>query len=151
MSDRKFLYLPFLPQRLYASGDRVRWNEQGEVEYIDRVDGQLKLRGYRIEAFEVESAIKRVEGVGDAVVLLKQLEQSAVLVAFVCADTTEDKITVSLKASLPDYMLPNRIIFVESVPLTAVGKIDRQALLDIAIGARLSKHRLRLAHRSNKH
>lgn len=113
-------------QRLYRSGDRVRWNAQGQIEFIGRSDHQVKVRGHRIELGEVEVALLGCAGVVAAVV---KAEQDA-LWAFVELDGTRvAEVEAALAERLPGYLLPSGYEVVTQWPLTRSGKRDRQALV----------------------
>jgi amino acid adenylation domain-containing protein/non-ribosomal peptide synthase protein (TIGR01720 family) len=125
--------------RLYRTGDIVRWNDEGELEYLGRNDQQVKVRGYRIETGEIEAALFEREEVGQAVVLVREEEgRGKQLAAFVCpADGVAPdgkELREHLQARLPEYMVPASIAVLERMPLTPSGKIDRQALLKVKTG-----------------
>lgn len=113
--------------RLYRSGDRVRWLADGNLEYLGRVDQQVKLRGYRIELGEIEARLQAHADVGEAVVLLSDRR----LVGYVVSNRDDglgDELKAQLKDALPDYMVPSKILVLERFPLTPNGKVDRKAL-----------------------
>ncbi|MEW5925850.1 MAG: amino acid adenylation domain-containing protein [Gemmatimonadota bacterium] len=118
--------------RLYRSGDRVRWRAEGELEFLGRVDHQVKVRGFRIEPGEVEAALERHPAVREAVVGVRDDGGERRLVAYVvAADGAEagvGELRAWLRGSLPEYMLPSAVVALESLPLTPTGKIDRRAL-----------------------
>ncbi|MET0497199.1 MAG: non-ribosomal peptide synthase/polyketide synthase [Steroidobacteraceae bacterium] len=119
--------------RLYRTGDRVRWNNEGQLEYLGRVDHQVKLRGFRVELGEVESHLLALHQIREAVAMLKETPSGVQLVAYVAAtDPTLDPARVRdcLRSTLPDYMVPSIIVVLERLPLTAGGKLDRKALPD---------------------
>lgn len=130
----KFLPDPFAGvsgARMYATGDVVRWNEAGEIEFIGRRDTQVKLRGFRIELGEVEAAILRQEEVKQVVAMVREDRPGDKrLVAYVVAEEalSEGDLRQRLKALLPEYMLPSAVVFMEKLPLNPNGKVDRQAL-----------------------
>ena len=107
---------------LYRTGDRVRWNAKGEIEFLGRFDDQLKIRGFRIEPAEIETALREHPDVADAVVVARD----KTLVAYVTGKTEE--LRDHLRSRLPDHMIPSRIIALDAFPLTANGKVDRRAL-----------------------
>jgi amino acid adenylation domain-containing protein len=117
-------------ERLYRTGDEVRWRREGELEFLGRLDDQVKLRGYRIELGEIESALREQVGVRDAVVVMRADHGSDKrLVAYVVADgTTTEQLRDLLKQRLPAYMVPSAFVFLPTMPLTASGKINRKAL-----------------------
>ncbi|WP_158938698.1 non-ribosomal peptide synthetase [Burkholderia sp. S171] len=115
--------------RLYRTGDLVRWNNAGQLEFLGRIDHQVKLRGFRIELGEIEAALLALPGVRDAVTIL---HDDTRLVAYVSAqtDTVIDPSTLNtaLLQVLPDYMVPALIVVLDALPLTPNGKVDRHAL-----------------------
>ena len=129
--------------RLYRTGDLARWLPDGRLDFLGRADQQVKIRGRRIELGEIESALLRHEGVREAALLVKQnpLGDSR-LVAYLAADPPAAGDPARLRAflgeALPDYMLPAAFVFLEALPLTATGKVDRRALdaLDVSELAR---------------
>ncbi|HGP6117806.1 TPA: amino acid adenylation domain-containing protein, partial [Vibrio cholerae O1] len=122
-------------ERLYRTGDLGRWNAQGEIEYLGRNDHQVKLRGLRIELGEIEAALRGVNGVRAAVVLAPGQGSQQALLAWVTleegASLDAERARAALRTSLPDYMLPTRIVPLAELPLTANGKLDRQRLLQM--------------------
>ncbi len=118
-------------ERLYRTGDLVRWRADGELEFVGRVDEQVKLRGYRIEPGEIEQALKEHEAVQDAVVVVRSGEEEKRLVAYIAADTaavTVNELRAHLRERLPEYMVPWSFEYLERLPLNANGKVDRGAL-----------------------
>ncbi len=118
-------------ERLYRTGDEVRWRGKGELEFLGRLDHQVKLRGYRIELGEIESALREHAGITEAVVIMRADHRGdKKLVAYVVADeaTKTEELRDSLKSRLPGYMVPNAFVFLAAMPLTGSGKIDRKAL-----------------------
>ncbi len=119
--------------RLYRTGDEVRYWEDGRIEFIGRKDNQVKMRGYRIELGEIETALASHAGVREAVVVARTEEAGDKrLVGYVVAEEdqapTANELKQHLKESLPEYMIPSVIIMLDEMPLTANGKVDRQAL-----------------------
>ncbi len=117
---------------LYRTGDRVRMNERGQLEFLGRFDHQIKLRGYRIELGEIEMVLRSHDGVGAAVVVLRDVHGVDALVAYVQAETPAGVSEAELRAlaleQLPAYMMPQFWVFLEAIPLTQNGKLDREAL-----------------------
>ncbi|HEU0078824.1 MAG TPA: amino acid adenylation domain-containing protein, partial [Longimicrobiaceae bacterium] len=123
--------------RLYRTGDRVRWMDDGRVEFLGRVDEQVKVRGFRIEPGEIEAALVGLEGVREAVVVARDDAAPGApgrkrLVAYVVpaegARLRAAELREQLSMRLPDYMVPAAYVMLESVPLTANGKLDRRGL-----------------------
>ncbi|MBZ4377478.1 non-ribosomal peptide synthetase, partial [Corallococcus sp. AS-1-6] len=129
----------FLPEvhgpegsRMYRTGDRVRYRADGVLEYLGRVDFQVKVRGFRIELGEVESALRQQEAVKDAVVVAKGEGAEKRLVAYVApkasATLDAEALKASLRQRLPEYMVPGAVVVLEALPLNSNGKVDRKAL-----------------------
>ncbi len=129
-------------RRLYRTGDKARWRADGNVEFLGRYDAQIKVRGFRVEPAEIECSIKQHPDVKDALVLqeVREVSGSAVgvgakeprLVGYVVPRgetvTTGQDLRRFLAERLPGYMIPVEWIFLDAVPLTSRGKVDRQAL-----------------------
>ncbi|HSK75700.1 MAG TPA: non-ribosomal peptide synthase/polyketide synthase [Thermoanaerobaculia bacterium] len=135
LTAEKFVPNPFggPGERLYRTGDLARFTASGNVEFLGRIDHQVKVRGFRIELGEIESALARHERVRDAVVLARQdAPGPARLVAYVVPQDggapTSAQLRELLSQSLPDYMVPSAFVLMERLPLLANGKVDRKAL-----------------------
>ena len=120
--------------RLYRTGDLVRHRPDGELEFLGRIDHQIKLRGFRIELGEIESVLASHPAVREAVVLLRaDLPGGGGLVAYVVSDAGEvQPLRGWLEERLPGYMVPSAFVALESLPLTPNGKVDRKALERVA-------------------
>ncbi len=119
--------------RLYRTGDLVRYLDDGNLEFLGRVDSQVKLRGYRVELGEIEAALRRNPAVAAAAVLCRQSETlQEHLVAYVVANAdpapSPRRLRRWLRDSLPDYMIPAHFIALDALPLTPNGKLDERAL-----------------------
>ena len=119
--------------RLYRTGDRARRWPQGKVEYRGRADSQVKIRGFRIELGEIENALESHPQVRRSVVRTREVASGgrcldAYIVSAKAGAATEKELRGFLRARLPDYMLPGHFVEIDAVPLTANGKIDRNAL-----------------------
>ncbi|GLF92744.1 non-ribosomal peptide synthetase [Streptomyces yaizuensis] len=125
LTGERFLDDPFVPgERVYRTGDVVRWSEDGELEYVGRNDSQVKVRGYRVEPGEIESVLLRQDGVREAVVVARD----DTLVAYVTGDASTEDLRPHLVSCLPSHMVPSAYVLLESLPLTSNGKLDRAAL-----------------------
>ncbi|MBU8900321.1 amino acid adenylation domain-containing protein [Corallococcus sp. M34] len=119
--------------RLYRTGDRARWRGEGTAEFLGRVDFQLKVRGFRVEPGEIESALSGHPGVRQVVVVARQDEGAgARLVAFVVAQPGAtvglDALRAFARQTLPEHLVPSAWALLEKLPLTLNGKVDRKAL-----------------------
>ena len=136
LTAERFIPNPFGPagSRLYRTGDRARWRIDGELEYLGRVDFQVKIRGFRIEPGEVESAVASHPAVLQAAVVVRGDAAEKRLVAYVVPREGQGPTIVELRAHvgslLPEYMVPAAWMFLETLPLTPSGKVDRRALPD---------------------
>lgn len=134
LTEERFLNNPFQPgERMYRTGDLVRWRDDGRMEYIGRMDQQVKIRGHRIELGEIESQLLTLDHVEDAVVVSRSIENDQyVLCAYIQTNRqiSEGEIAVHLRNTLPSYMVPQYFVCVPQLPLTPNGKVDRKALPD---------------------
>jgi amino acid adenylation domain-containing protein len=132
----KFLPDPYgdrAGERLYRTGDLVRWKEDATLEYIGRADHQLKVRGFRIEPGEVESALNQHPLVQSSLVMAREdVPGDRRLAAYIVAEDADavdsSGVRAFLSERLPDYMIPSAFVFLDSFPLTPNGKVDRRAL-----------------------
>jgi hypothetical protein len=116
-------------ERCYRTGDLVRWRSGGVLEFVGRRDGQVKVRGHRIELGGVEAALLREPEVADAAVLVHGSDAGAHLVGYVTpASVGADALRAALARRLPDHMVPRRWVALDRMPLLPSGKIDRGAL-----------------------
>jgi amino acid adenylation domain-containing protein len=144
MTAQRFLTDPFSQQpgaRLYRTGDLARYRSDGQLEFLGRIDQQVKIRGHRIELGEIESVLCQHAEVQEGVVLARKPASSSdylILVAYVAPvrqhKNLEDELLAFLKQHLPEYMLPTFFVFLETLPKTSNGKIDRKALPDPQAG-----------------
>ena len=133
--DDPFINDPFAPttMRMYRTGDRVKWSFDGHLEFLGRIDHQVKLRGCRIELNEIEKALETLEGIHQAVVVAKDFDTNDTrLIAYLRghSELSHDDLRSALKQTLPEYMLPASFVWLESFVLTSSGKVDRLALLE---------------------
>ncbi|MDB5059708.1 MAG: Glutamate-semialdehyde aminotransferase [Chloroflexi bacterium] len=135
LTAEKFVADPFSGRpgaRLYRSGDLVRYLADGNLEFLGRIDQQVKLRGFRIEPGEIEVLLRREPGVADAVVVLREDRPGDQrLVAYLVPQGVPagaDALRAALQTALPPYMVPSAFVWLDAVPLTPNGKVDRQAL-----------------------
>ncbi|NNJ14519.1 amino acid adenylation domain-containing protein [Pseudomonas putida CSV86] len=142
LSAERFVPDPFTPgARLYRTGDLVRYRADGVIDYLGRIDHQVKIRGLRIELGEIEALLLRLPTVREAVVLPRESANGTQLVAWIVAEqgvVTGDELVHELKGllahDLPGFMVPTQWLFLERLPLTPNGKLDRRALPQPDIG-----------------
>ncbi|GAA2973376.1 non-ribosomal peptide synthetase [Actinokineospora diospyrosa] len=123
LTAERFVANPFAPGRLYRTGDLAQWNN-GLLEYLGRVDDQVKLRGFRIELGEVEAAMMAVDGVTHAVAAVRQDR----LIGYVVPADASTRVKDELAKTLPAHLVPSVVVGIDSVPLSPSGKTDRKAL-----------------------
>jgi amino acid adenylation domain-containing protein len=136
LTAERFIPNPFSTEpgaRLYKTGDRARWMPDGNVEFLGRLDHQVKIRGYRIELNEVEVALGQHPSVRECAAAVREDKPGErSLVAYVVgrkgADASERELRLFLQQRLPDYMLPSAFVFLDKLPLTPTGKVNRRAL-----------------------
>jgi hypothetical protein len=134
MTAERFVSDPFSGrsgERLYRTGDRVRWRPDGSLEFLGRLDHQVKIRGFRIELGEIEATLAQHPQVQETAVIVRDHNSEKNLVAYVVgshANITSHDLRQYLRERLPDYMVPGTVVFLRQMPLTPNGKLDRQAL-----------------------
>jgi aspartate racemase len=135
LTAERFIPHPFATEagaRLYRTGDLVRYLPDGNLEFLGRIDTQVKVRGYRIELGEIEAVLLSHPAVRSAVVVAREEEaRDKRLVAYVVGETESVaviELRAYLKEKLPEYMMPSAFVMLDALPLTANGKVDRRAL-----------------------
>ncbi|WDE09224.1 amino acid adenylation domain-containing protein [Thalassomonas viridans] len=153
LTGEKFIPNPFFDknnanssERLYKTGDLVRWLPDGNIEFLGRIDHQVKIRGFRVELGEIEQQLLRHDAVNDAVVVARESDAGDKrLVAYVTHDKAAvmltdneegrllrhgfiDSLKAGLAQALPDYMVPSAFVVLEQLPLTPNGKVNRKGL-----------------------
>ncbi|WP_168188733.1 non-ribosomal peptide synthetase [Thermoflavimicrobium daqui] len=133
LTRERFIPHPFLEHsnaRLYKTGDLARFLPDGNIDYLGRMDDQLKIRGYRVEPGEVESVINQFPGIQETVVMGHEESGQAYLAAYIVADhrLNQDRLKEHLKQQIPEYMIPSIFMQIEALPLTPSGKVSRRSL-----------------------
>ncbi len=124
--------------RLYRTGDRARYRQGGELEFLGRHDQQVKIRGFRVELSEIDSALSQVDEVTRAVTIPRQIHGHTQIVAYVearhnPAPSLGDKLRRELQSRLPGYMIPRQFVLVDRIPLTGNGKVHYHALTELPL------------------
>ncbi|MFE0443144.1 amino acid adenylation domain-containing protein [Streptomyces fungicidicus] len=135
LTAQRFVADPFgAPgSRMYRTGDLVRWNDGGELEFLGRADDQVKVRGFRLELGEIETAVAAQPGVGQCVTVVREDTPGdrrivAYYVPSMNAESDEAGLRTAMSTVLPDYMVPSAFVRLGALPLTANGKVDKAAL-----------------------
>ncbi|MBN1040279.1 non-ribosomal peptide synthetase [Clostridium botulinum] len=131
LTSEKFVDNPFeIGDKMYKTGDLARWLPDGNIEFLGRVDNQVKVRGFRIELGEIESKILQHEDVKEVVVIVIDYNDDKQICAYIVSDKEISKLNLKdyLKESLPEYMIPSYFVKLEKMPITSNGKLDRKAL-----------------------
>jgi amino acid adenylation domain-containing protein/non-ribosomal peptide synthase protein (TIGR01720 family) len=137
LTAERFVPDPFgAGTRLYRTGDTVRWRTEGELEYLERRDQQVKVRGYRIELGEIEAVLNEHPSVKESVAAVRDdADGNKRLVAYVVeeagSEVSASELRQQVRERLPEYMIPSQLIKLESIPLTPNGKVDRKRLPDV--------------------
>ncbi|CAH9063363.1 Tyrocidine synthase 3 [Pseudoalteromonas holothuriae] len=116
---------------VYRTGDLVRWRADGNLAYLGRIDNQVKLRGYRIELAEIEAALVTMDAVSHAALVVKEQCLIAYVVPTHTTTLSDDVVSLHLRETLADYMIPSHFVYLEALPVTANGKVNYRALPDV--------------------
>ncbi len=143
LTAQRFITDPFISEpnaRLYKTGDMARFLADGNIDFLGRVDDQVKIHGFRIELGEIEASLRCHEGVRSAVVLVHTDQRgekhlSAFVVRKPGLEHSEDELREYLRQRLPKFMIPSRYLVLDRLPLTPSGKVDRQALASAGVAA----------------
>ena len=135
LTAERFVPDPFSAEpgaRLYRTGDLARYTTDGQLQYLGRLDHQVKVRGFRIELGEIEAVLLQHAFIKESVVVIREDDSEKRIVAFVVTEAgievTSEEIKNHLREQLPDYMVPQAVVTLEAIPLTRNGKVDRRAL-----------------------
>jgi amino acid adenylation domain-containing protein len=131
---------PEITERIYKTGDQVRWRADGALEFLGRVDSQVKIRGFRIEIAEIENQLRGHAGIRQAAVVVKgKTASDKYLAAYVCThepvapQLIAAELTALLRQRLPEFMVPAHIVVLDDLPVNGSGKVDRAQLAQLAL------------------
>jgi hypothetical protein len=131
LTEEKFVSNPFTPNtRMYKTGDLARWLPDGTIEFLGRVDRQIKIRGFRVELGEIENHLSEHEKIKESVVIVREKEREKYLIAYYESEKEIEVLELRnyLSLRLPAHMVPSFYVHLEKFPLTSNGKIDRKLL-----------------------
>jgi len=138
LTEERFVANPFVPgARMYKTGDLARWLEDGGIQYLGRIDSQVKVRGFRIEMGEIEAELNQHAGIQDSAVIVRGQDANKHLVAFYratestpgnLAELPGEELRAHLARTLPEHMIPAAYVSIAAIPLSPNGKVDRAAL-----------------------
>ncbi|HUO39382.1 MAG TPA: amino acid adenylation domain-containing protein, partial [Mycobacterium sp.] len=131
LSASRFMACPFGDPgaRMYRTGDLVRWRPDGQLQYLGRADEQVKIRGYRIELGEIQTALARLDGVHQAVVIVREDQPGDKrLIGYITGTADPSAVRNQLADRLPPYMVPAAVVVLDALPVTVNGKLDTRAL-----------------------
>ncbi|NOQ25413.1 MAG: amino acid adenylation domain-containing protein, partial [Bacteroidales bacterium] len=131
LTKEKFIDHPFKEgERLYRTGDLARCLPDGNIEFLGRIDHQVKIRGFRIELGEIESVIQKYESIKESVVIAIEENNDKYLCAYIVSkeELNQEELRAYMSSQVPDYMVPSYFVELESLPLTANGKVNRKVL-----------------------
>ncbi|OEL08346.1 non-ribosomal peptide synthetase [Staphylococcus equorum] len=140
LTQEKFIDNPFGKGKLYRTGDLAKWNGDGNISYIGRIDEQVKIRGYRIELGEIESILRQHTHINDvAIVARPMVDNELSICAYLVSDDSLDfgTLKTSLGQKLPDYMIPAYMTQLDELPVTSNGKLNKKALPEIKVESKV--------------
>jgi len=141
LTNEKFIDNPFKENsKIYKTGDLVKYLDDGNIEYLGRIDDQVKIHGFRIELGEIEQQLLQIKDIKQSVVLAKEdVNGNNSLVAYVVTQNNEDinlsHLKVELSKKLPEYMIPSALLKIDEIPLTPNRKVDKKALLKLEVSS----------------
>jgi aryl carrier-like protein len=130
LTDEKFITNPFINgERIYCTGDLGRWLADGNIEFLGRIDDQLKINGYKIELHKISSELQKHIHVKDAIVVVQIPNgKDKELIAYITGDAKAAELKEYLKEKLPAYMVPDHFIYLDEIPRTENGKVNKKGL-----------------------
>lgn len=138
LTKEKFVDNPYGKGKIYRTGDLTCWRSDGNIDYLGRIDNQVKIRGLRIELGEIENAIRKLDNISDCAVIDKVDESGdKIICGYLVSDKEINVVDIKnmLKSMLPVYMIPARMVQMNEIPVTSNGKLNRRMLPDIKINS----------------
>lgn len=140
LTAESFITNPFGQGLVYRTGDLARWLPDGTLDYLGRIDKQVKIRGYRIELSEIEYAVRQFPGVKDVAVITREVQHNLELFAYIVPNVNQllaiKEISQFIGQQLPEYMIPQQMMLIDSLPVTASGKLAEDQLPEIELEQR---------------
>ncbi|MBD7911567.1 non-ribosomal peptide synthetase [Clostridium cibarium] len=142
LTKEKFVQNPYIKDEIiYRTGDLVKWLPDGNIEFLGRIDNQIKIRGFRLELGEIEREILKHEQVKEAAVIVRfDKNKEKYLCGYIVGKVSQDEIKKFLKKTLPEYMIPPYILTLETLPLTNNGKVDKKLLPEPNLNEKTNKY-----------
>lgn len=135
LTKEKFVNNPFDEGKMYRTGDLARWLPDGNIEYLGRIDSQIKIRGFRVELSEIESVLREIDEIEDCAVIVKEKNTlDKTICAYYISENDFDvqKLRDELGRKIPEYMIPSFFMRIEEIPVTRNGKLDKASLPEIS-------------------
>ena len=135
LTAQKFINNPFGSGKIYKTGDLTKWNNDGTIEFLGRIDSQIKIRGFRVELSEITTIVSQYEGIKEAYTVFKDVQKEKAICTYIVGKTEIDITNLKdfLNTFLPQYMIPKYIVQLKKLPKNQNGKIDKNALPEIKI------------------
>lgn len=130
LTNEKFIDFPYTKNKVYKTGDLVRWLPGGVLEFLGRIDSQVKIRGFRVELNEINLRVSKYEGIKESVTIVKEINGEKVICCYFVSNNkiALDNLRSYLKTFLPPYMIPTYFMALDKLPINTNGKIDKNAL-----------------------
>lgn len=130
LTKKNFIKNPFADGRMYKTGDLARFLDDGKIEFLGRIDNQIKIRGFRVELSEINDKIMQYSGIKQAYTIFKKTDITSTICSYITVSNKVDikDLYMFLKSSLPNYMIPAHITILDKFPLNINGKVDKKAL-----------------------
>ena len=133
LTNEKFIDNPFGEGKIYKTGDLTKWNNDGTIEFLGRIDSQIKIRGFRVELSEITTVVSQYNNIKEAYTVYKEVQKEKSICTYIVSKTEIDiqNLKEFISAFLPKYMVPKYIVQIKKMPKNQNGKIDKNALPEI--------------------